>query len=138
MNRYPQPIPGVNLPYIYFGMYKSTFAWHVEDMDLCSINYIHFGAPKQWYVIPPAHRTRFERFSKGLFYDESKACPEFLRHKSSVISPAALQSQSIPTFKLVQNAGEFVLTFPGAYHQGYNTGFNCAESVNFACKSCLM
>lgn len=60
-------LPGVNTPYLYFGMWRATFAWHVEDMDLFSINYIHFGAPKFWYAIPQGRAGAMEQTMRGMF-----------------------------------------------------------------------
>lgn len=129
----------------------------VQDMDLYSINYIHFGAPKQWYVIQPCHQKRFETFmqSKGntklyilwcyllnrniiaTFFNQYKSCHEFLRHKTFIVSPTVLENNNIPIQRCVQQAGEFIITYPFGYHSGYNLDFNCAESVNFAMDSWL-
>ncbi|KAL3869805.1 hypothetical protein ACJMK2_042440 [Sinanodonta woodiana] len=125
-------IEGVNTAYLYFGMWKTTFAWHTEDMDLYSINYLHFGRPKSWYAIPPEHGRRLERLAQGFFPSSFQACPAFLRHKMTLISPTILKQYSIPFNKITQEAGEFIITFPYGYHSGYNHGFNCAESTNFA------
>jgi len=125
-------INGVNTAYLYFGSWKTTFAWHTEDMDLHSINYLHFGAPKFWYTIPPAHIRRFERLADGLFPQLKKDCSAYLRHKMCLISPLILRQNSIPYNKVVQHEGEIMITFPCGYHSGFNTGFNCAESTNFA------
>uniref|UniRef100_A0A8C5EKQ9 [histone H3]-trimethyl-L-lysine(9) demethylase n=1 Tax=Gouania willdenowi TaxID=441366 RepID=A0A8C5EKQ9_GOUWI len=125
-------IEGVNTPYLYFGMWKTTFPWHTEDMDLYSINYLHFGEPKSWYAVSPEHGKRMERLAKGFFPGSSQNCEAFLRHKMTLISPYILRKYSIPFEKITQNAGEFMVTFPYAYHAGFNHGFNCAESTNFA------
>ena len=126
-------IPGVNTAYLYLGMWKATFAWHLEDVDLYSINYLHFGAPKQWYSISQKDARRFEAAMKSVWPTDAKACDQFLRHKTFLISPShLLQNFNIQVNKVVSYPGEFVITFPYGYHSGYNLGYNCAEAVNFA------
>ena len=36
--------------------------------------------------------------------------------------------------KVLQKEGEFIVAFSGAYHTGFNWGYNIAEAVNFATK----
>lgn len=129
------PLAGITQPYLYFGMWKAMFGWHTEDMDLCSINYLHYGKPKHWYCLPASCSSRFESVVAGLFPEQFKRCKMFLRHKTTVIKPSLLVHQfKLPIHSCIQNAGEFILTFPNAYHAGFNHGLNCAESVNFATK----
>ncbi|KAL7623632.1 hypothetical protein AAE478_005184 [Parahypoxylon ruwenzoriense] len=131
-------VPGVNTAYLYLGMWKATFAWHLEDVDLYSINYLHFGAPKQWYSISQGDARRFEAAMKSIWPTEAKACDQFLRHKAFLISPSHLQQYfNIKVNRCVSYPGEFVVTYPYGYHSGYNLGYNCAEAVNFALDSWL-
>ena len=47
-------------------------------MDLHSVNYLHFGSPKSWYIIPPAYRERFETLMKGMLPDLFRGVPRVL------------------------------------------------------------
>ena len=43
-----------------------------------------------------------------------------------LISPQMLDLHQIPYVRTVQHPREFMINFPGAYHAGFNAGFNCA------------
>ena len=102
-------IAGVTHPYGYFGMWKSTFAWHVEDMNLYGINVVHFGAPKLWYVVSSEYGKELEDLCRNMFPQRSSKCQAFLRHKDCLIGPKVLEANNIPYTKIIQNAREMVV-----------------------------
>ena len=101
-------------------------------MNLLSINYLHAGAPKYWYAISPKDSQRFESLAISHFGAIAAQCPEFLRHKRYLLSPAILRKAGISYTTQIQRPGDAIITFPGSYHFGFNTAFNIAESTNFA------
>ncbi|KAK1314781.1 putative lysine-specific demethylase ELF6 [Acorus calamus] len=131
----PDEVPGVTSPMVYIGMLYSWFAWHVEDHELHSMNFLHTGSPKTWYAVPGGYASAFEEVVRVQGYGGNisrLAAFSLLGEKTTLLSPEVVVSLGIPCCRLVQNAGEFVVTFPRAYHVGFSHGFNCGEAANFA------
>ncbi|XP_042017437.1 probable lysine-specific demethylase ELF6 [Salvia splendens] len=130
----PDDIPGVTSPMVYIGMLFSWFAWHVEDHELHSLNFLHVGSPKTWYAVPGDDAFNFEEAIRLRAYGGNPDRLVALSHlgeKTTVLSPEAIVASGIPCCRLVQYPGEFVVTFPRAYHIGFSHGFNCGEAANF-------
>ncbi|WOG85405.1 hypothetical protein DCAR_0104593 [Daucus carota subsp. sativus] len=132
-------IPGVTEPMLYIGMLFSMFAWHVEDHYLYSMNYHHCGAAKTWYGIPGHAALDFERVVRKHVYahdilsaDGEDGAFDVLLGKTTMFPPNILFEHDVPVYRAVQKPGEFIITFPRAYHAGFSHGFNCGEAVNFA------
>ncbi|CAN6245682.1 unnamed protein product [Urochloa humidicola] len=125
-------ISGVLVPWVYVGMCFSSFCWHVEDHHLYSLNYMHWGAPKMWYGVPGKDAVNLEVAMRKHLPDLFEEQPDLLHNLVTQFSPSLLKSEGVPVYRCVQHEGEFVLTFPRAYHAGFNCGFNCAEAVNVA------
>jgi hypothetical protein len=129
-----EAITGVSRPWLYLGSFYSSFCWHSEDHFLCSISYLHSGAPKIWYTIPGEYRAKMDQVMATLLPDLYTANKDLSHHLVTLIDPEVLvKNFGIPVGRVVQNPGEFIITFPEAFHCGFNTGVNLAEAVNVAC-----
>ncbi|KAK3325954.1 PLU-1-like protein-domain-containing protein [Apodospora peruviana] len=125
-------ISGMTVPWVYVGMMFSTFCWHNEDHYAYSANYQHFGATKTWYGIPAEDAESFENAMREAVPELFETQPDLLFQLVTLLTPEQLKKAGVRVYALDQRAGEFVITFPQAYHAGFNHGFNFNEAVNFA------
>jgi histone demethylase JARID1 len=125
-------ISGMTVPWLYVGMVFSTFCWHAEDHYTYSANYQHFGATKTWYGIPAEDADKFEQAMRDAVPELFESQPDLLFQLVTLLTPEQLKKAGVRVNALDQRAGEFVITFPQAYHAGFNHGFNMNEAVNFA------
>ncbi|KAJ2930565.1 hypothetical protein H1R20_g6526, partial [Candolleomyces eurysporus] len=125
-------ISGMTVPWTYVGMAFSTFCWHNEDHYTYSVNYMHWGETKTWYGIPGEDAEKFEAAIKCEAPDLFEAQPDLLFQLVTLMNPTRLTAAGVRVYRCNQRAGEFVITFPKAYHAGFNHGLNFNEAVNFA------
>ncbi|KAJ2954973.1 hypothetical protein O0L34_g3316 [Tuta absoluta] len=124
-------ISGMKVPWLYVGMCFATFCWHNEDHWSYSINYLHWGEAKTWYGVPGSKAEQFEAAMKAEAPELFHLQPDLLHQLVTIMNPNILMKAGVPVYRMDQHAGEFVITFPRAYHAGFNQGYNFAEAVNF-------
>jgi jumonji domain-containing protein 2 len=136
----------INGSKVQFSSWKSTTPLQTAPMDMYRVSYIHFGAAKTWYSIPPAEAAAVERAATEHYPDLAKRCDHPLRHCSSLLNPQLLsrtaaglgsmkQQGSGTVVQTVQKAGEFIVLLPAAFHFGFTHGYNCSESIDIAPKA---
>lgn len=140
-------ISGMTVPWIYLGMLFSAFCWHNEDHYTYSVNYskssaavswaqltwiVHWGETKTWYGVPGGDAEKFEEAIKSEAPELFEQQPALLYQLVTMMNPGRLQDLGVKVVSCNQRPNEFVITWPKAYHCGFNHGINFNEAVNFA------
>ncbi|KAF9428426.1 hypothetical protein BGZ94_002445 [Podila epigama] len=125
-------ISDLTIPWLHVGMCFSTFCWQNEDHYTYSVNYMHWGETRTWYSVPACDALKFEDTIKQAVPDLFEQEPDVLFRLATMLSPEKLVANDVKVVALDQRPGQFVVTFPQAYHAGFNHGFNFSETVNAA------
>ncbi|KAL0452151.1 UNVERIFIED_CONTAM: putative lysine-specific demethylase ELF6 [Sesamum latifolium] len=90
----------------------ARFAWHVEDHELHSLNFLHMGSAKTWYAVPGDYAFNFEETIRLHGYGgnaDRLVALSVLGEKTTILSPEIIVAAGIP----------------------HVAGFNCGEAANF-------
>lgn len=120
---------GIYFSTLFHWVLLPTFTWLIIVLCMCSINYHHCGAAKTWYGIPGHAAIDFEKVVKEHVYtrdilsvDGEDGAFDVLLGKTTLFPPYILSEHGVPVYKAVQKPGEYVITFPRAYHSGFSHG----------------
>jgi len=83
---------------------------------------VHWGETKTWYGIPGEDAGKFEAAIRKEAPDLFEAQPDLLFQLVTLMNPKRLRDSGVRVYACNQRAGEFVITFPKAYHAGFNHG----------------
>ncbi|KAL9242983.1 hypothetical protein vseg_016928 [Gypsophila vaccaria] len=125
-------LPSIVRPQLHIGMCFSSVPWNIEEHCLYKLHYMHLGAPRIWYGIPESGAHDFEAATKEHTSESSEKHLKQFQKLRPHLSPGTLESKGISVYRCVQRPGDFILFLPGAYHGGFDCGFNCSTSTVFA------
>lgn len=74
------------------------------------------------YGIPGYAAEDFEKVMKKTVPELFEAQPDLLHLLVTMLSPRILMENNVPIYHFIQEAGEFVITLPRAYHAGFSHG----------------
>lgn len=144
-----EPITGIHTPYLYIGQSYTMFALHSEDYNALSLNYQHSGSPKAWRVCSPRDFSKLEDFVSATIPQNNipffpspagggksgnSKCSQFIRHQSIFLPKQTLEAGGVRSWTTRQTPGEMVVTWPLAYHEGWNEGVNVNEACGYGTK----
>lgn len=83
---------------------------------------VYWGETKTWYGIPGADAEKFETAIKAEAPELFEQQPSLLYQLVTMMNPGRLAEQDVKVLACDQRPNEFVITFPKAYHCGFNHG----------------
>lgn len=95
---------------------------HLSVKFADKISTVHWGETKTWYSIPGCDAGKFEAAIRKEAPDLFEAQPDLLFQLVTLMNPQRLKEAGVDVYACNQRAGEFTVTFPKAYHAGFNHG----------------
>ena len=96
--------------------------WLCFESHLPHVLLVHWGETKTWYGVPGDDAELFEDAIRKEAPDLFEAQPDLLFQLVTLLSPKRLTDAGVRVYACNQRAGEFVITYPKAYHAGFNHG----------------